>query len=159
MVLAALLGKQYFGALDYEESEYVTTGSKTGGRQWSHYVYGTAPLEYIAMDCVDDDAYYVAWPFVQAMWRLMNNRGPEGQPIWGSDDAAIANTADLFMYSLHTFTADSTMTWDKVCLGLLARLYDRISDGTEQEPLADTYCDVYSVFKQHELLSRCVNSP
>ena len=83
-------------------------------RQWSHYVSATPPLRYSAMDCVNDDAYYVAWPFVQAMWRLMNNLGPDGDPIWGDDEAAIANTADLFMYSLHAFTADSTMTWDKL---------------------------------------------
>jgi hypothetical protein len=159
MVLAALLGKQHFSALSYEESEYVTTGSKTAGEQWSHFVYGQTPLRYSAMDCVGDDAYYIAWPFVQAMWRLMNNKGPDGDPIWGSDAAAIANTADLFMYSLHTFTSDSTMTWDKLSLGLLARLYDRISDGTEQEPLANTYCDVYSVLSQHALLTRCLNSP
>ena len=82
MVLAALLGKQHFSALEYDESEYVTTGSKTAGEQWSHYVYGQTPLRYSAMDCVDDDAYYVAWPFVQAMWRLMNNQGPDGDPIW-----------------------------------------------------------------------------
>ena len=159
MVLAALLGKQHFGALEYEESEYVTTGGKTDGRQWSHFVYGTTPLKYSAMDCVDDDPYYMAWPFVQALWRLMNNRGPGDDPIWGDDEAAIANTADLFMHSLHTFTADSTMTWDKLCLGLLARLYDRITDGTEQAPLDNTYCDVYSVFDQHDLLTRCRNSP
>jgi hypothetical protein len=159
MVLAALLGKQHFGALEYDESEYVSTGGRTDGRQWSHFVSGTTPLKYSAMDCVDDDQYYMAWPFVQAMWRLMNNRGPDDNPIWGDDDAAIANTADLFMHSLHTFTADGTMTWDKLCLGLLARLYDRIADGTEQAPLATTYCDVYSVFDEHALLTRCVNSP
>ena len=83
MVLAALLGKQHFSALEYDESEYVTTGSKTAGEQWSHFVYGQTPLRYSAMDCVDDDAYYVAWPFVQAMWRLMNNMGPDGDADLG----------------------------------------------------------------------------
>ena len=159
MVLAALLGKQHFPALTYEESAYVTTGAKIGGKQWPHYVYGQSPLLYSAMDCENDDHYYVAWPFVQAMWRLMNNKGPDGDPVWGSDSAAIANTADLFMYGLHAFTADSTMTWDKLCLGLLGRVYDRISSDLEQQPLANTYCGVYEVFKQHALLTRCVNSP
>ena len=39
MVIAALLGKQHFGALEYDESEYVTTG---GDGQWSHSVTDTA---------------------------------------------------------------------------------------------------------------------
>ena len=159
MVLSALLGKQHFGALEYDESAYVTTGGRTGGKQWSHFVYGQPALKYSTMDCVGGEQYYIAWPYVQAMWRLMNNMGPNGDPLWGSAGAAIANTADLFMYSLHTFTADSTMTWDKLCLGLLARLYDRIADGTDVDTLANTYCDVYSVFSQHALLTKCVNSP
>jgi hypothetical protein len=115
MVVASLLGKQEFSALEYDESEYVATGSKIDGAQWSHHVIGQPTLRHSAMDCVNDDAYYIAWPYVQAMWRLMNNVGPDGDPI--------------------------------------------IEDGTEQDPLPNTYCDVFSVFSQHALLTRCVNSP
>ncbi len=162
MVLAALLGKQYFGALEYDESEYVTTGGKgSDGKQWSHFEYGMPALTYSAMDCVNDDRYYMAWPFVQAMWRLMNNMDVNGDPIWSSAEAAISNTADLFMYSLYCFTADTTMTWDKLCLALLTRVFERITDGLEKDPLPgyDSYCAVDAVFREHGLLTECVNSP
>jgi hypothetical protein len=157
MVLPALLGKQVFGAaLRYQESEYVTTG---GDGQWSHFEYGTTPLKYSDMDATSPDYYKVAWPFVQAMWRLMNNVDVNGDPVWGSDAAAIDNTADLFMYGLHAFTADSTMTWDKLCLGLLAYCDARIDDGIEKDPLPDSWWAVGGVFSQHGLLTACVNSP
>jgi hypothetical protein len=153
MVLAALLGKRCFGAaLAYEESAYVTTGGKP---QWSHQ----PALKYSDMDCINVDQYTIAHPFVQAMWRLMNNKDADGNAVWGSADAAISNTADLFMYGLYNFTSDSTMTWDKLCLALLARLYDRIDEGLEKEPLLDTWCAVRDVFIHHGLLEECRNSP
>jgi hypothetical protein len=163
MVIAALLGKQHFGALEYDESSYVTTGGKTSGRQWTHVADGATPsYKHSSLDCDDDsDPYLLAWPYVQAMWRLMNNRDTDGSPIWATSAGAIANTAELFMHSLYTFTADSTMTWDKLCLALLAHLYDLIEDGREQDPLpaSDSYCAVYRVFSAHGLLDECVNSP
>jgi hypothetical protein len=153
MVLAALLGKRCFGAaLAYDESTAVTTG---GQPQWSH----TPALKYSDMDCINDDQYDIAHPFVQAMWRLMNNKDANGDAVWGSAGAAISNTADLFMYSLYNFTDDSTMTWDKLCLALLARLYGRIEDGLEKEPLMDSWCAVRDVFAKHGLLQPCRNSP
>ena len=158
MVLAALLGKRQFGtALAYVESAYVSTG----GGGWSHFVYGQPALKYSSIDCLTEkNNYRMAFPFVQAMWRLMNNKDIDGNPIWGSADAALSNTADLFMYSLYCFTADSTMTWDKLCLALTARVYERVSEGLEKEPLnGDTYCSVVRVFGEHGLLSECVNSP
>jgi hypothetical protein len=160
MVLAGLLGKRQFGtALAYEESEYVTTG---GGGQWSHFVYGQPALKYSSLDCsLGQNPYSLAWPFVQAMWRLMNNKDIDGNPIWGSADAALSNTADLFMYSLHSFTNDSTMTWDKLCLALTARVYERVTEGLEKEPIGgqDPYCAIVKVFGEHGLLSECKNSP
>jgi hypothetical protein len=153
MVLAALFGKHHFGsALDYVESEFVTTG---GQPQWSHQ----PTLRYSDMDCISTDRYDLAHPFVQAMWRLMNNLNLDGDPIWGSDSAAIRNTADLFMYGVYCYTSDSTMTWDKLCLGLLARLFERLGDGLEEEPLSDTYCDVFDIFSEHGLLQKCNSSP
>lgn len=163
MVLAALFGKQRFPDLSYTDSAFVTTGSRTGpsDAQWSHFVYGTPALTYSSMDCISDNRYYIAWPFVQAMWRLMNNMDAAGDRIWNTDEAAITNTADLFMYSLYYFTDDSTMTWDKLCICLLARIYERIDNGLEKEPLPEygSYCGVFSVFQEHGLLSECVNSP
>lgn len=159
MVLAALLGKRQFGsALDYGESEYVTTG---GDGQWSHFEYGQPALKYSAMDCASDGTYYLAWPFVQAMWRLMNNLDVNGGPIWSSAGAAISNTADLVMYSLYCFTADSTMTWDKLCLALTVRVYERVTDGLERDAINgyDAYCAVIDVFNEHGLLDACLNSP
>jgi hypothetical protein len=153
MVLAALLGKHAFGsALEHDESEYVTTG---GQPQWSH----EPALKYSDMDCISTDLYDLAHPFVQAMWRLMNNLDLDGNPIWGSADAAISNTADLFMYGVYCFTSDTTMTWDKLCLGLIARLFDRIVDGLEKDPLSQTFCSVYDVFSEHGLLQECNSSP
>ena len=101
------------------------------------------------------------WPIrsCRAMWKLMNNRDIDGNAIWGSADSAISNTADLFMYSLFSFTADTTMTWDKLCLALLARVYDRLDDGTEKDPLLDTRCSVRDVFAEHGLLEEARNSP
>jgi hypothetical protein len=95
------------------------------------------------------------------MWRLMNNKDIDGNPIWGSADAALSNTADLFMYSLHSFTNDSTMTWDKLCLALTARVYERVTEGLEKEPIGgqDPYCAIVKVFGEHGLLSECKNSP
>ena len=163
MVIAALLGKQHFSALEYDESSYVTTGGTTSGRQWTHVPDGTTPTyRHSSLDCDDDaDPYLLAWPYVQAMWRLMNNRDTDGSPIWATSAGAIANTAELFMHSLYTYTSDSTMTWDKLCLALLAHLYDLIEDGREQDPLpdSDSYCAVYRVFSAHGLLDECVNSP
>jgi hypothetical protein len=160
MVLAALLGKQEYGAaLEYDESAYVATGGRPDGTQWAHISAANPALRYSALDCVTADPYYLARPFAQAMWRLMNNVDSSDDPIWSSADAAIANTADLFMHSLHSFTADSTMTWDKLCLALLARVYERIADGLEQGALPETYCGVYRVFSANGLLTECVNSP
>jgi hypothetical protein len=153
-----LLGKQEFGsALAYDESAFVTTG---GNGQWSHFVYGTQALTYSSMDAYSPETYRLAWPFVQAMWRLMNNMNVSGDPIWSSADAAMSNTADLFMYSLYCFTADSTMTWDKLCWGLLTRVYDRITDGLEKDPLpgCDSWWGVYNVFNEHGLVTECLNS-
>jgi hypothetical protein len=116
---SALLGKQHFGtALTYTESRNVTTG---GDGLWSYAVVGQPALKYSDLDCDEDNgdgAYYLARPFVLAMWRLMNNLDIDGSPIWGSADAALANTADLLVYAMYNFTADSTMTWDKLCLAL-----------------------------------------
>lgn len=159
MVLACLLGREKFGtALEYDESEYVSTGGNPG---WRHYVYGQPPLKYSDLDCATEGTYELAWPFVHAMWRLMNNKDVNNQPIWGSADAAVSNTADLFMYSLFCFTSDTTMTWDKLCLALTARVYERVADGTEKDPINgyDAYCAVVTVFTEHGLLDECLNSP
>ena len=51
------------------------------------------------------------------------------------------------------------MNWDKLCLGLLTRLYDRVADGVEKDPLMFTYCVIDDVFAEHRLLTRCRNSP
>ena len=153
MVMAAMLGKHHFGAaLNYVESEYVTTG---GQPQWKH----EPALRYSDMDCITTDRYDLAHPFVQAMWRLMNNLDINDNPIWGSADAAVSNTADLFMYSVYCHTSDSTMTWDKVCLGLLSHLHQRLVDGVERDPLSNTYCAVFDVFSAHGLLQKCDSSP
>jgi len=157
MVLPALLGKAKFGAsLGYEESAFVTTG---GDGQWSHHAYGTTALKYSDMDATSPAYYEVAWPFVQAMWQLVNNLDAGGDPVWGSDAAAIDNTADLFMYALHAYTANVTMTWDKLCQGLLAYCAGRIERGIEKEPLPASWWGVGGVFTQHGLLSPCQNMP
>ena len=65
----------------------------------------------------------------------MNNRDTDGSPIWGTR-GGITNTADLFMYSLYCFTSDPTMTWDKLCLALLAHLYDANRRRAREGPAA-----------------------
>ena len=134
----------------------MTTG---GDGQWSHHDYSGAALKYSDIDPTSQDYYKTAWPFVQAMWQLMNNMDAAGDPIWASDDAALENTADLVMYGLHAFTSDSTMTWDKLCLGLLSYCADRITDGIEKDPLPQTWWAVGGVFTQHGLLTSYRNSP
>lgn len=161
MVMSALLGKHHFGtALSYTESRNVTTG---GDGLWSYAVIGQPALKYSDLDCDEDNgdgAYYLARPFVLAMWRLMNNLDVDGNPIWGSADSALANTADLILYAMYNFTADSTMTWDKLCLALTARVYERVEQGLEKEPINgyDAYCAVVNVFTAHGLLHECRNS-
>src|SRR5262249_41772808 len=161
MVMAALLGKQTWPSMDYSESDYVTTGGNgPSGSQWSYHVIGSAALKYSSMDAVNDNKYYIAWPFVQAMWQLMNNKDVNDDKIWKTDDAAISNTADFFMYSLYNFTEDSGMTWDKVCYDLIVYMYERITEGREKEPLDnfDSWCAVYKVFGDYDLFSKCINS-
>lgn len=160
MVMAALMGKQRWPSMDYTDSDYVTTGSPTSGFQWSYHPIGSATLKYTSMDAQNPNTYYTAWPFVQAMWQLMNNKDMNGSKIWKTDDAAISNTADLFMYSLYTYTEDSTMTWDKLVFDLLIYMHERIVHGLEKKPLKgfDSWCAAYNVFKDFDLLSKCVNS-
>jgi hypothetical protein len=161
MVLAALLGKQTWPAMDYTSSANVTTGARISGAQWAYHAIGSAALKYSTMDASTDDPYYMAWPFVQAMWQLMNNKDVSGARIWKTDAAAITNTADLIMYSLFNYTHDTTMTWDRLCLDLTVYIYDRITSGIEKEPLDgyQSYCAVYNVLADYALLTRCINSP
>lgn len=162
MVIAALLGKQNWSSLDYSKSDYVTTGGgDISGSQWSYHPIGSAALKYSSMDAINSNRYYIAMPFVQAMWQLMNNKDVNGDKIWKTPEAAISNTADLFMYSLYHFTYDNEMTWDKLCYGLMHYMYDRITDRKEKEPLEgyDSWCAVYKVFADYDLFSKCINSP
>ena len=53
------------------------------------------------------------------------------------------------------------MTWDKLCWGLVARVFERLASGIEKDPLSgyESPCEVYSVFDAHGLLSECLNFP
>jgi hypothetical protein len=161
MVIAALFGKDVWPGLAYDNADEVTTGSEISGNQWSRHVSGTPAERYKTRSC-SDNKYYLAWPFVQAMWHLVNNVDENGNQIWGSDEAAIHNTIDLFMFALCHCTSNSRMTWDKLASCLVMRMFKRrllLGNGTEKEPIGpngiDTLIRVIDVFDEHGLFDEC----
>jgi hypothetical protein len=163
MVLAALFGKYHWPELTYIDAEQVTTGSKINGIQWPHHEPGTPPYRHEEM-FFDTDAYLMAWPFVQAMWHLMNNQSEGGGQFWDSNTAAIQNTVDLVMWALYHYTANPSMTWDTVAYGMIDRMRDRINRELEQEPLGGSgirsMVMVFNLFDDHGLLNPITeNSP
>jgi hypothetical protein len=153
MVFPALVGKKRWPELDYTDSIEVTTGSFISGSQWPHHVPGTPALQYSSLNCTDN-AYHLAWPFTQAMWNLIHNQDKNGDPIWATQEAAINNTADMFMYALYNYTEDSMMTWDRLSVGMVAYMWLHLH--IQEGVLPESLIRVIDVFDAHGLFDECL---
>ncbi len=165
MVAPCLLGKRKWPELAYDQSENVTTGSFAGpsATQWKHHSDTNPAFRYAEMDCraeVGDNHYFIAWPFVQAMWKLMNNQSNEtGNPLFADHDSAVKSVADWFMFPLFNYTNDETMTWDKLITGLSEYIVQRASEDCDWGfiSFAESLLKIYSVFSSHGLFSPSKN--
>ncbi|MFO7567419.1 MAG: hypothetical protein R6X02_32550 [Enhygromyxa sp.] len=158
MVLPGLYAKQRWGAsVGYGEAEDVQTGGRFGGVQWSQHDAGTAPERYSDLSCTIDP-YKRAWPFVQAMWHLAQNRNEAGVGIWTNDSHAVENTADLIMWAMYNDTNNSSMTWDMLVWDLIYYQIDRYDAGTEKsgQPSYGSMWSALGVYIEHGLTSACI---
>lgn len=158
MALPAVWGKERFGtALDYTDSIEVTTGSRVGGAQWAHHSAGN-PLRYDSLGCTSENRYKLAWPWVQAMWELANNRDAEtGDAIWTSDSAASRNTADFLMDILYTQAGVSDRDWNDIATRILVHQLQRHLAGRERgaRPNFESFFRTVSVLSHHGLFNSC----
>lgn len=177
MAIAAMFGKSFWGSrLSYQESEEVTTGSKrtVNGveRQWQYAtatefsVYNSASMCGDTDNANEDDnvnRYYLAWPWVEAMWELMNNvDASTGRAIWATADDAVANVEDFLMNILYNKTVyaqssnavvNSDPRWDDISQQMLTRMARRIGQGKEKGLLVASYARVSGVLERHGLLA------
>lgn len=158
MVIAGLMAKDRWSAIDYADDDEVTTG----GPMWDRHTNSSNLEVYAGMSC-GDNAYELARPFVQFMWRLMNNQDHNGDPVWSTDEAAIRNTADRFMDAMHDLAGVSTVEWDDVADHIFYRTYESIYvDGTEQGVLpasflfSDSLVRMWSLVLNHGLDGTCI---
>lgn len=103
------------------------------------------------------DPYELAEPFLQAMWRLMNNRDMNGAPIWAADALAREAVADRLMHALFTHGNNTQATWVTIAFDVLNRTSEAIyTDYTDVVATpGQTLLQIVGVFNAHGLLSTC----
>ena len=87
----------------------------------------------------------------------MINQNEGGNQIWDSNTVAIQNTADLVMWALYHYTADSSLTWDTVAYGMIDRIREWVNRELEQEQLGGSgilsLTAVFNLFDAHGLFN------
>lgn len=113
--------------------------------------------DYQVVGCTSANKYEEARPFVQMMWRLANNYGIDGDPIWASDEDAMFNAQDLFMMSMFTMTDDSSISWDKYGMFFWYVMTSRKNNGIAQGYRGDdqSIAQVTACALEHGLFAPC----
>jgi hypothetical protein len=157
MAFPAVWGKsRWTSSLAYDESINVTTGGKAGtGHQWEHHTSSTLE-RYDQMDCEDANPYRLAWPWMQAMWEMANNRNEDtGFSIWTGSQNAVDNTGDFLMNSIYNLGDSNDATWQDVAANMYIYQFYRIWLGKEKGGSYPSWTQVVQILEHHGLLDEC----